>query len=182
MRIFFVRSFMSAPSLESVFNLPFSAQSFDKWGQMHLVIADFQLSTEEQNVRMFTWGSNQFKASRFYKFIFQLLPKHPTIKSIWKSGVLPKMKAIDWLLFMDRLNTEDMMLRIHWHVEGGSNCVLCASGQLETRDHLFFVALLPSLVGLFWKSSGIYLLLCLIVSWEPLIVSLAHVLLRSCHV
>jgi hypothetical protein len=48
------------------------------------------------------------------------------------------MKVFDWLSFMDRLNTKDMMLRRHWHVEGGPNRVLCSLDQSETRDHLFF--------------------------------------------
>ena len=47
-------------------------------------------------------------------------------------------QVFHWLLFMDRLNTTDMMVRRHWHVEGGKDCVMCSNGQLESRDHLFF--------------------------------------------
>lgn len=39
---------------------------------------------------------------------------------------------------MDRLNTKDMVIRRNWHVDGGTDCVLCAENRLQTRDHLFF--------------------------------------------
>jgi hypothetical protein len=50
---------------------------------------------------------------------------------------MPKFKAFEWLLLMDRLNTKNIMTRRNWQVEGG-NCVLCNIQQEETRDHLFF--------------------------------------------
>ena len=57
---------------------------------------------------------------------------------IWKSRCLPKLKVFLWLLLKDRLNTKDLMVRKHWHVEGGHSCVLCDDDVLETRDQLFF--------------------------------------------
>src|SRR4051812_17787708 len=39
---------------------------------------------------------------------------------------------------MDRLNTKDMIIRKHWNIEDGPECVLCPTQHLETRDHLFF--------------------------------------------
>ena len=39
---------------------------------------------------------------------------------------------------MDRINTKDMILRRHWHIDDGPHCVLCRAHSLETRDHLFF--------------------------------------------
>jgi hypothetical protein len=39
---------------------------------------------------------------------------------------------------MDKLNTKDIMLRKHWHVEGGPACVMCDHQMLDTRDHIFF--------------------------------------------
>jgi hypothetical protein len=58
--------------------------------------------------------------------------------SIWKSKMLPKLKVFSWLLYNDRLNTRDLMIRKHWQLNSGSGCVLCATHRLETRDHLFF--------------------------------------------
>ena len=31
-----------------------------------------------------------------------------------------------------------MLLRRHWHIEDGPECVLCPTQHLESRDHLFF--------------------------------------------
>jgi hypothetical protein len=47
------------------------------------------------------------------------------------------MKVFAWLLLMDRLNTRDMMIRRHWQLQTGANCVMCNQNHLETRDHLF---------------------------------------------
>uniref|UniRef100_A0ACD5TJN6 Uncharacterized protein n=1 Tax=Avena sativa TaxID=4498 RepID=A0ACD5TJN6_AVESA len=30
-----------------------------------------------------------------------------------------------------------MMIRCHWHLDSGSECVLCSQNSLETSDHLF---------------------------------------------
>ena len=42
-----------------------------------------------------------------------------------------------WLLLRDRLNTRDMLLRRHWHVEDHT-CVLCPYLIHEDCAHLFF--------------------------------------------
>ena len=51
---------------------------------------------------------------------------------------MPKFKVFCWLLINDRLNTKEMMLRKHWHIEDGPNCVLCQQSVIEDVDHLFF--------------------------------------------
>jgi hypothetical protein len=67
---------------------------------------------------------------------------------------MPKLKVFDWLLFLDRLNTKDIMARKCWQIEGGVNCMLCNSQQLETRDHLFLFVSLQNNVGFILMSSG----------------------------
>jgi hypothetical protein len=42
---------------------------------------------------------------------------------------------------MDRLNTNALMQRKNWHIDGGSYCVLCDSHEMETCNHLFFTCL-----------------------------------------
>jgi hypothetical protein len=39
---------------------------------------------------------------------------------------------------MDKLNTQDLIIRKSWHIEDTHSCVLCDQQELETRDHLFF--------------------------------------------
>ena len=41
---------------------------------------------------------------------------------------------------MDRLNTKDMVERIHWHIDDGVHYVLCPTQTREDRDHLFFTS------------------------------------------
>lgn len=53
---------------------------------------------------------------------------------------------------IDRLNTRDLMLRKHWHLDSGPECVLCQENILETRDHLFFDCVMASQC---WSSLGI---------------------------
>ena len=133
-----VRSFVTTDDLGSLFALPLSPQAYDEYRQLCTVTDGLVLDDSSVDVRQFVWDSQQYSSARFYKFIFQPLPKDPAVISIWRSKSLPKLRVFDWLLLMDRLNTKDMMIRRHWHVEGGSACVLCSSAQLETRDHLFF--------------------------------------------
>jgi hypothetical protein len=50
-----IQSFISAPSLESVFTLPLSNQTFEELQQVQSISADLQLSDEDQDVRSFPW-------------------------------------------------------------------------------------------------------------------------------
>jgi hypothetical protein len=70
-------------------------------------------------------------------------------KIIWKSKTLPELRVFPCLLFMNRLNTNDIMARRNWQVEWGLICGL-------TRDHLFFAATSPFSAG-FLTFSGIHL-------------------------
>jgi hypothetical protein len=74
----------------------------------------------------------------FYKLMIAHLPKDIALNAIWKSKAFPKLKVFSWLLMMDRLNTRDLMIRKHWHLDSAPVCVICTEGTLEMRDHLFF--------------------------------------------
>ena len=43
-----------------------------------------------------------------------------------------------WLLINDCLNTRGILLRKHWHLDSGYNCVLCALKPLETYTRLLW--------------------------------------------
>ncbi|XBI58820.1 hypothetical protein VPH35_039994 [Triticum aestivum] len=50
-----------------------------------------------------------------------------------------KIKFFGWLLFFDRLNTKDMLVRQHWRSPLDDNiCVICNAYVYEDRAHLFF--------------------------------------------
>jgi hypothetical protein len=123
--------------LSVYFALPMSVEAFREWQEVSLLIQATPLSANEVDHRTFVWG-DKYAPSKYYNFLFGQLPKDAALNAIWKSKSLPKLKVFVWLLLMDRLNTRDLMLRKHWHIDSGPGCVLCARGDLETRDHLFF--------------------------------------------
>jgi mannosylglycoprotein endo-beta-mannosidase len=133
-----VKEYLNLGHLQDIFMLPLSIEAHEEFQSLSLLVADTQLVENEPDGRRFAWGSPHYTAAKYYQFIFTPLPQDTTVGYIWKSRALPKLKVFDWLLFMDRLNTKDMMARRHWNVEGGTDCVLCSSAQLESRDHLFF--------------------------------------------
>jgi hypothetical protein len=120
------------------FALPISVQANKELSELQLVV-DNLVSTEGMlDSRSFVWGKNSYSSARFYKFLFEAIPSDSGLTAIWKSKCLPKLRVFAWLLMMDRLNCKELMLRKKWNIEEGYDCVLCDSGALETRDHLFF--------------------------------------------
>lgn len=49
-----------------------------------------------------------------------------------------KLKAFAWLLFVNRLNTKDMLRRGHYNVGNNFQCALCNTGTDEDILHLLF--------------------------------------------
>ena len=123
--------------LGSIFALPLSVEAFHEWQEASMLLQGTNISPGVIDARSFVWGP-KYTSSAFYNFLFKQLPKEVAFNAIWKSRALPKLKVFVWLLMMDRLNTRDMMLRKHWQIDSGPECVLCTTGTLETKDHLFF--------------------------------------------
>jgi hypothetical protein len=132
-----VAEFALTTDLTTLFTLPFSMEAHAEYEQVQHLIADTNI-TGDLDTRRFIWGSTSYTSSRFYQYIFSAVPCDRALRAIWKSRCLPKLKVFVWLLFKDRLNTRDMMLRRQWHFISGPTCVLCQDQVLETRDHLFF--------------------------------------------
>jgi mannosylglycoprotein endo-beta-mannosidase len=133
-----VADFISNNTPEDLFDLPLSVQAHDELLNISEVINNVQITTGTPDGRCFCWGAANFTSAKYYKFIFDGLPDDNSLKSIWKSKCLPKLRVFAWLLFKDRLNTKDLMHRRHWTIQGTNFCVLCNSNTTETREHLFF--------------------------------------------
>lgn len=58
---------------------------------------------------------------------------------------------------MDRLNTKIMLQRRNLNVQGGTNCIMCSSGNQEDIEHLFFGCTFAqqcwTRLGISWDSS-----------------------------
>ena len=136
--------------------LPLSFEAFEEFQEFQM-LCDEHIPLSLQNDSMtFFWGKDVYSSANFYKYMFQSLPKDKTLSKVWKSTCLLKLKVFCWLLLKDRLNTKDMMDRKHWHVEGGSNCVLCDDGNLERfRESLFHVCLCHGVLANGWSGLGL---------------------------
>jgi hypothetical protein len=132
-----VANMASALDLSSHFALLLSAEAFQELQLVSQVLLDTPIDDGVPDQRPFTWGPS-YTPSKFYNFLFGQLPTNMALNAIWKSKALPKQKVFVWLLMKDRLNTRDLMLRKHWHLDSEPHCVMCVSQVLETRDHLFF--------------------------------------------
>jgi hypothetical protein len=74
-----------------------------------------------------------------YHFAFRSVqPPRPFIW-LWESKCANKLKMFNWLLFMDRLNTRNILRRKKIKIQGNDyTCVLCDLKREETSFHLFF--------------------------------------------
>jgi hypothetical protein len=144
-------------TLGSIFALPLSVEAFQEWQEVSMLIENTPLQEQLIDTRSFVWGS-AYTPSKFYNFLFARLPTDEVLNAIWKSKALPKLKVFSWLLFMDHLNTLDIMQRKHWYVESGYDCSMCSAGTLENCQHLFFrcdfATQCWSFLGIQWTLNG----------------------------
>ena len=86
----------------------------------------------------YAWGSEKYKASKFYKFFFRGIQPHEAFGLIWSTKCIPKIKFFCWLLLSDRLNTKNMLKRRCFNIGTNFQCQMCNIGVEETLEHLFF--------------------------------------------
>jgi hypothetical protein len=132
-----VASLALADDRFSAFSLPLSAEAFEEFQHLSSILDATQIMSMATDRRVFVWGE-KYSPARYYRFLFEQVPKDAALNAIWSSKALPKLKVFMWLLMLDRLNTRDIMLRKNWHVDSGPDCLLCTDAPLEFRDHLFF--------------------------------------------
>ena len=87
----------------------------------------------------YIWGSRVYSSSKFYNFPYKNIQPPDLFLWIWNSKRCNKLRVFSWLLFMDRLNTRNILKRKKQKLEGNNyNCVLCSNNIEETAFHLFF--------------------------------------------
>ena len=153
---------------DDIFALPLSVEAFDEYSQSTAILNGLE-ETDDMDTRKFAWGNSSYTPTKYYKFIFSLVPRDRALDLVWKSKSLPKLRVFMWLLIHDRLNTKDLMLRKHGNFDGGPHCVLCNNSSLENRYHLFFDC--PFAVAC-WNSVHI--------TWNTQ-VSVSQRILDACH-
>ena len=70
--------------------------------------------------------------------VFQNFQSPGIFTKLWKSKCTPRLKFFAWLLFVDRLNTRNMLLHRHYNVQPNSYYVLCSADNEEDLERLFF--------------------------------------------
>ena len=104
--------------------------------QQYLNIIPYNPGLDDQWI--FIWGNPSYTSSRYYRMVFQNFQAHGIFKKIWKSKCTPRLKFFAWLIFVDRLNTRNMLARRHFNVQPNTFCVMCTGMEEEDITHLLF--------------------------------------------
>ena len=134
-----IKQLMQAEDLHSIFELPLSLPSYEEMMNLEQYLSLIPYSEGANDQWIFLWGNQQYTSSRYYKMVFQNC-QAPRIFKIWKSRCTSRLWFFAWLIFVDRLNTKNMLIRRHFNVQPNSSCVMCANMDEEdintTRNHL----------------------------------------------
>ncbi len=145
--------------LSDNFFLPLSPQALHQLNELSNILESIVFSSQSDSWK-YSWEAT-FKSKKVYDMFFAHLSPHPTITTIWKSKCTMKVKAFLWLLFMDRLNTRDMLQRRQINVQDGQSCRMCNAGVLEDMVHLFFSCSFAqscwNFLGIFWDEDQDFL-------------------------
>ena len=130
--------FLDSEDVTSMFHLPISSAAASELDHLLLWVTMLQRDATAPDV--WSWPSKSgYSAKSFYTIMHSHMPTIMPCKWLWKSRCTMKIKVFGWLLFFDRLNTKDMLVRRHWRSQAEDNlCVICNAYVHEDRSHLFF--------------------------------------------
>ncbi|XP_071678427.1 uncharacterized protein [Lolium perenne] len=133
-----VSEFVNRHNLAEQFILPLSHEAHADLVNLEEELNEIQLEEQSADVWKPIWGADHYKAKDFYMHCFRecLTPIH--ISAIWKSKCMMKHKVFAWLMFVDRINTRDMLRRRKYNIGSDYSCLICDTGATEARNHLFF--------------------------------------------
>ena len=133
-----VKEVVLAPDLDSIFHLPLSLEDHAELLDLQSFVQEIDYAPDTKDSWTFLWGNHSYSSRRYYKLVFQNLHTSPIFAKIRKSKCTPRLKFFAWLIFVDQLNTKNMLSRRHFNVQQNSWCVLCAANIEEDIHHLFF--------------------------------------------
>lgn len=108
-----VSDFLSTPDIASLFNLPISQVAATELLCLQDWIANLQRNPMESDV--WCWlDKGNYSAKSYYTLMHTHLPVIQPCRWLWKSKCTMKIKCFTWLLFFDRLNTKDLLVRRKW--------------------------------------------------------------------
>ena len=134
-----VNEFLISQDLYSMFFLPLSHEAALELQVLEAWILDLHRDITLPYVWLWPGKSGEYSAKSFYTLMHSHLPTILPCKWLWDSKCTMKIKVFGWLLFFDRLNTKDLLIRRHWRSPMDDNlCVICNELVYEDRLHLFF--------------------------------------------
>ena len=86
----------------------------------------------------FLCGNDRYSLQKLYKLAFSTWHAPRSFSLLWKCQCTPRIKFFAWLVLVDRLNTEVMLRRRNFNIQGGWHCVLCHLQVDEDVEHLLF--------------------------------------------
>jgi hypothetical protein len=85
----------------------------------------------------YIWGSNQYIASKAYKYLIGSQPIYPAFKWLCHSSCQQKHKVFYWFLLKNILNTRGLLRRKNMYLEL-YDCELCLLQHEDKLRHMFF--------------------------------------------
>lgn len=134
-----VKDFYNFEDRTSFLHLPISQEAHVEFTLLNSWIDALHLDPNVLDAWIWPAPSSGYSAMSFYRIMYSHLPTIEPCKLLWNSKCTMKIKVFALLLFFDRLNTKDRLVRRHWRSEQENNlCVLCSQLVYEDRMHLFF--------------------------------------------
>lgn len=136
-----VAAYAANQATEENFHLLISVDAYNELQILNGLLLQMQQNQpqQQQDQWIYIWGSKTYSTAKFYSIPFIALRPPAPFQWIWKSKCSKKVKVFTWLLFMDRLNTRNILRRKHTPVQGNNyNCAICTNETEETVFHLFF--------------------------------------------
>ena len=147
-----VQQFLLLEHQTQHFHLPISLEATVELEEINSWLHETTIESWRHDEWVTSWGDTGFKAKNFYRICFKEENPPRFITNIWKSKCILKHKVFAWLMFMDRINTRDMLIRRHWNIGDDHSCLLCPNNILEDRAHLIFHCPFSQI---FWAVLGI---------------------------
>lgn len=111
-----VKDFIDCQQWESMFHLPLSQQAHQEMLNLKHLVDSLQLKQNEYDKWVLRQNGKQYTAKSYYTYVHKDIISNPLLNWIWASSCTMKIKVFAWMLVMDRLNTQDMLIRRHWNI------------------------------------------------------------------
>ena len=136
-----VADFIDSHDRASFFQLPISQQAAIELDSLTVWVNNLDRDPLANDVWSWVGPTGAYTSKSYYTIMHSHMVTIQPCKWLWSSRCTLKIKVFAWLLFFDRLNTKDLLVRRHWRAGDADNlCVLCHQHIYEDRQHLFFPA------------------------------------------